>query len=73
MASAEKLAGIAAILAIGLGGLSWAYAVRIRHNPQDRPGFVQDAIESEKVRRQSLYGALLFGFVTVVLLIVAVI
>lgn len=63
MASPAKLAAIAAFIAGWLLYMAWVYTVRIRRTSGKTAESRADIVESEKVRRQSLWGAAIFGVV----------
>lgn len=73
MASPAKIAAIFGFMAAWLLYMAIVYTIRIRHTAGKTAESRTDIIESEKVRRQSLGGAILFGVVAIIFLVVAVV
>lgn len=69
MASPAKLAAIAGFLAGWLLYMAGIYTIRIRRTSGKTEFARADIVESKKVRRQSLWGAALFGVVAVIMLV----
>ncbi|MBS1847660.1 MAG: hypothetical protein JST73_05230 [Actinobacteria bacterium] len=70
MASPAKLAAMAASMAVGLLYVAAVCTMRIRRNEGKTEFARADLAESEEVRRQLLWGALIFAVLAVVMLIV---
>ncbi|MBS1846856.1 MAG: hypothetical protein JST73_01130 [Actinobacteria bacterium] len=70
MASPAKLAAMAGSMAGGLLYIAFVCTIRIRNNSGETEFARADLVESQNVRRQSLYGAVLFGVVALIMLIV---
>lgn len=73
MASPLKFAAAAGGLSAWLLYMAVVYTIRIRHTSGKTAESRADIVESERVRRQSLGGAVLFGAVAMGFLILAVV